>query len=40
MKENKKDNRYLTLFDKISVSEKAQKRITKIIEEDRVHSRF
>jgi predicted phosphohydrolase len=40
MKKNKKDNRYLTLFDEISVSEKAHKRIEKIIKEDRMRSRF
>ena len=36
LKDNGKDNRYLTLFDTISVSEKAQQRISKIIKEDRV----
>jgi hypothetical protein len=40
MKENKKDERYLTLFDRISVSEKANERIAKIIKEDRMRSKF
>jgi len=37
LKENKKDERYLTLFDKISVSAKAQEKINKIIKEDKLH---
>jgi len=37
LKENKKDKRYLTLFDKISVSEKAREKINKIIKEDNLH---
>lgn len=40
LKENNKENRYMTLFDKISVSEKAQKRIEKIIKEDRMRPSF
>lgn len=36
LKENGKDNRCLTFFDTISVSEKAQQRISKIIKEDRI----
>jgi molecular chaperone DnaK (HSP70) len=40
LKQNKSDSRYLTLFDKISVSEKAQKRIDKIIKEDRTYPRY
>ena len=39
LKENKKDERYLTLFDKISVSEKAYEKINKIIKQDRLSSR-
>lgn len=39
MKENKKDTRFLTLFDRISVSEKAQEKINKIIKQDRLGSR-
>lgn len=39
MKENKKDNRLLTLFDRISVSEKAIEKIDKIIKQDRLGSR-
>lgn len=35
MKENKRDERYLTLYDRISVSKKARERIEKIIKEDR-----
>jgi len=35
LKDNKKDNRYMTYFDTISVSEKAKQRISKIIKEDR-----
>lgn len=34
-KEEKKDTRYLTLYDKIAVSEKAQKRIQEIIRHDK-----
>ncbi|WP_428325399.1 hypothetical protein [Nitrosopumilus sp.] len=34
LKKNKKDERYLTYFDTISVSEKAQQRISKIIKDD------
>ena len=36
LKENGKDTRYLTLFDKISVSKKAYQKITKIIKDDRI----
>jgi len=36
LKENGKDQRYMTYFDTISVSEKAQQRISKIIKEDRI----
>jgi len=36
LKENRKDHRYLTWFDTISVSKKAQHRISKIIKEDRI----
>ncbi|SHO43614.1 conserved hypothetical protein [Nitrosotalea sinensis] len=36
LKDNKKDNRLLTLFDKISVSDKAKEKITKIIKEDKI----
>jgi len=39
MKENKKDNRFLTCSDKISVSEKAIEKIEKIIKQDRLGSR-
>ncbi|MEX1053446.1 MAG: hypothetical protein WEC35_03460 [Nitrosopumilaceae archaeon] len=35
MKKNKKDERYMTWFDVIKVSEKARDRINKIIKEDR-----
>lgn len=38
MKENNRENRYMTLFDKISVSKKAYERIGKIIKEDRIRS--
>ena len=36
LKENGKDDRYMTLFDRISVSKKAQQRISKIIKEDKI----
>lgn len=36
MKENKKTERYRTLFDLVSVSEKASEKILKIIKEDRL----
>jgi len=36
LKENGKDIRYLTLFDRVSVSEKAKQRISKIIKEDKI----
>jgi len=36
LKKHKKDERYLTLFDKLSVSSKAYEKISKIIEEDRL----
>ena len=39
MKENKKDDRFLTSFDRISVSEKALEKIDKIIKQDRLGSR-
>ncbi|MGC1708973.1 MAG: hypothetical protein WA799_04130 [Nitrosotalea sp.] len=39
MKDNKREERYLTLLDKISVSEKAHEKINKIIKEDRSHPR-
>jgi len=39
MKENKKDNRFLTLSDILSVSEKAQEKINKIIKQNRLGSR-
>ena len=39
LKENKKDDRFLTLFDRISVSEKALEKIDKIIKQDRLGSR-
>jgi len=35
LKENKKDNLYITYFDTLSVSVKAKQRISKIIKEDR-----
>ncbi len=35
LKNNGKDNRYMTFFDTISVSKKAKQRISKIIKEDR-----
>ena len=35
LKENNKDQRYLTLFDKVSVSRKAYEKIEKIIDQDR-----
>ncbi|MDE1725903.1 MAG: hypothetical protein KGH89_01390 [Thaumarchaeota archaeon] len=40
MKDNKKEERYMTLFDKLSVSEKAAEKIDKIIKEDRLHRSF
>jgi len=40
LKDNGKDNRYLTYFDTISVSEKAQQRISKIIKDDRIKTGF
>ena len=40
LKENKKDDRCLTFFDTISVSKKAQQRISKIIKEDRIKTRL
>ena len=39
MKENKKDDRFLTLFDTISVSKKAREKINNIINQDRLGSR-
>jgi len=36
LKDNGKDQRFMTFFDKISVSEKAKQRISKIIKDDRV----
>ncbi len=39
MKENKKDDRFLTLFDRISVSKKAKEKINNIIKQDRLGSR-
>ena len=39
MKKNKKDNRFLTLSDILSVSEKAQEKINKIIKQNRLGSR-
>lgn len=36
LKENKKDGRYITLFDKIKVSSKAHEKIERIIKEDKV----
>jgi len=39
MKENKKDGRFLTLFDRISVSKKAREKIGKIIKQDRLSYR-
>jgi len=36
LKENGKDQRYMTYFDRISISKKAQQRISKIIKEDRI----
>jgi len=39
MKENKKDNRFLTLFDRVSVSKKAIEKINNIIKQDRLGSR-
>lgn len=38
MEKNGKDTRYMTLLDKISVSEKALKRIDKIIKNDKIKS--
>ena len=40
LKENKKDERFMTYFDKIVVSEKAQQKISKIIKEDKIRSSF
>lgn len=40
LKDNGKDNRYLTFFDTISVSGKAKKRIDEIIKEDRKKNRI
>jgi len=40
LKENGKDYQYLTFFDTLSVSGKAQKRISKIIKEDRIKTRI
>jgi len=39
LKKNKKDNRFLTMFAGISVSEKAQEKIRKIIKQDRLGSK-
>jgi len=39
LKENKKDDRFLTLFDRVSVSEKAREKISRIIKQDRLGSR-
>ncbi len=40
MKDNDREERYITLFDKISVSEKARKRINEIINEDRKQGKY
>jgi len=40
LKENKKSQRYLTLFDKISVSEKALDKINQIIKKDKKNYNF
>ncbi|MCE2506240.1 MAG: hypothetical protein J4F36_07200 [Nitrosopumilaceae archaeon] len=40
LKKNKKDERYITYFDIMSVSEKAKQRISKIIKEDRKKTGF
>ena len=39
MKANKKTDRYLTLFDQMSVSDKANEKINKIINEDKLRGR-
>ena len=39
MKKNKRTERYMTFFDKISVSSKAFKKISKIINEDKKKSK-
>lgn len=39
LKDNKKEERYMKFFDKISVSEKASEKIEKIIKEDRLRIR-
>jgi len=39
LKKNKKNERYLTLSDRLSVSAKAMKKIDKIIEQNRLGSR-
>jgi hypothetical protein len=39
LKDNGRDDRYLTLFDTVSVSEKAKEKISKIIKEDRKKTR-
>ena len=40
MKDNKKTERYMTLFDKITVSDKAHEKINKIINEDKSRGKF
>ena len=40
MKANKKTDRYLTLFDQMSVSDKANEKINKIINEDKLRGRY
>lgn len=40
MKKDKKDERYMTFFDTISVSKKAEQRIKQIINEDRSKGNF
>jgi len=40
LKENKKTERYMTLFDKIVVSDKAKEKINKIINEDKLRGRY
>ena len=37
MEKNKKPERYLTWFDTISVSKKAQEKINRIIKEDKIY---
>jgi len=40
MKDNKKPERYMTMFDKISVSDKAFEKINKIINEDKSRGKY